>query len=90
MDNADPEQRSRIRVQVPQVYGEGISGWAVRCVPPGWDLELLKPHSDHPGSPPLVHDHNHERFKKVPDNGQSIWVMFVGGDPDHPVWIGTF
>jgi hypothetical protein len=26
----------------------------------------------------------------TPSVGQGIWVMFEGGDPSFPVWIGTF
>lgn len=25
----------------------------------------------------------------VPAIGQGVWVMFVGGDPEHPVWFGA-
>lgn len=26
----------------------------------------------------------------VPAANQGVWVMFEGGDPSHPVWVGTF
>lgn len=26
----------------------------------------------------------------VPAIGKGIWIMFEGGDPDHPVWMGTW
>lgn len=26
----------------------------------------------------------------VPKVGQGVWVMFEGGDPGFPVWVGTF
>jgi Type VI secretion system/phage-baseplate injector OB domain len=25
----------------------------------------------------------------LPPAGTSVWIMFEGGDPAHPVWIGT-
>jgi hypothetical protein len=25
-----------------------------------------------------------------PAVGQGVWVMFEGGDPSHPIWVGTF
>jgi hypothetical protein len=27
--------------------------------------------------------------KSVPATGAVVWVMFVGGDPNFPVWIGV-
>ena len=27
---------------------------------------------------------------QTPEVGQGIWVMFEGGDPAYPVWMGTF
>lgn len=27
---------------------------------------------------------------KVPAVGQGVWVMFEGGDPSYPIWMGTF
>jgi hypothetical protein len=32
-ENIDPEQIGRVLVQVPDVLGEGISSWALPCVP---------------------------------------------------------
>ena len=26
----------------------------------------------------------------VPAIGQGVWVMFEGGDPDFPVWVGVY
>jgi hypothetical protein len=26
----------------------------------------------------------------VPTIGQGVWVKFIGGDPDYPVWSGAF
>jgi hypothetical protein len=26
----------------------------------------------------------------VPNIGQGVWVTFIGGDPDYPVWSGSF
>jgi hypothetical protein len=27
---------------------------------------------------------------EVPEIGQGVWVMFEGGDPNFPVWLGVF
>ncbi|MDH3404188.1 MAG: phage baseplate assembly protein V [Acidobacteriota bacterium] len=34
-DNADPEQRGRLRLRIPSVLGDGESGWALPCLPFG-------------------------------------------------------
>jgi hypothetical protein len=26
----------------------------------------------------------------VPDIGQGVWVSYIGGDPEHPIWHGKF
>lgn len=31
----------------------------------------------------------HSPHRKVPRVGQTIWVMFEAGDPEHPVWMGV-
>lgn len=33
INNIDPEQRGRLLVQVPDVLGQGVSSWAMPCVP---------------------------------------------------------
>ena len=34
-DNADPEQRGRLRLKVPSVLGDSVTGWALPCLPFG-------------------------------------------------------
>lgn len=34
-DNDDPEQRGRLRLSVPSVLGEALTGWALPCLPFG-------------------------------------------------------
>jgi hypothetical protein len=36
---------------------------------------------------PAVAEHTPHRL--VPKVGQFVWVMFVAGDPEYPVWIGV-
>lgn len=31
----------------------------------------------------------HTYHRNVPEVNQMVWVMFVGGDPDFPVWMGV-
>ena len=37
-----------------------------------------------------VNGTNHTPHRKVPDLDQGVWVMFEGGDPNFPVWIGVY
>lgn len=31
----------------------------------------------------------HTYHRTVPNVGQKVWVMFIGGDPNFPVWMGV-
>lgn len=46
LDNHDPLRQGRIRVEVPEVLGDGTMGWAMPCVPyagPGVGLLAIPP-----------------------------------------------
>jgi uncharacterized protein involved in type VI secretion and phage assembly len=71
VDNADPENRGRLRLRIPATLGnEVVSGWALPCAPYGGAAD--------------------QGFFFIPENESSVWVEFEGGDPDYPVWVGTF
>jgi len=60
-DTNDPLDLGRVRLQVPQIFGEEVTGWA-------WPIDkTLTPIANKP-----------------------TWVMFEGGDPNFPLWLGTF
>ena len=61
VDTADPDNRGRITLQVPQILGNAVTGWA-------W---------------PIIGGY-------VPKPGDGCWVMFEGGDPNFPLWLGAF
>lgn len=51
--------------------------------------ELTHDHTD--STDPLeVNGTEHTPHRKVPDLKQGVWVMFEGGDPNFPIWMGVF
>jgi hypothetical protein len=62
-NNNDPEGFNRIKVIVPQVFGNSTteSDWAWPNLPLGY----------------------------LPNTGDVVWIMFQGGDTEHPVWTGS-
>lgn len=32
---------------------------------------------------------SHTAHNRVPKLNQTVWVMFIGGDPNFPIWIGV-
>jgi len=71
VDNADPENRGRLRLSIPNVLGNDVvSGWALPCVPYGGAAN--------------------QGFFFIPENEANVWVEFVGGNLDYPIWVGSF
>jgi len=66
-DNNDPEQLGRLKVAVPSLLADAVSGWAWPAVPyAGAGIG----------------------FFFMPQVGDLVWVEFIEGDLDHPVWTG--
>jgi hypothetical protein len=61
--NSDPLNKGRLKLQVPQVLGDAVTGWAWATHRPGI-------------------------ANVVAPVGTAVWVMFEGGDPSFPMWIG--
>jgi hypothetical protein len=140
VDIEDPELDNRIRLKVPQILGDSVTGWAKACLPVVSNADHLdhEPHLasavasvlanhsatittgsasagtahthtvalnlSHTGnSGELTHPHvastddqdpdpatsEHTPHRKVPRLNQRVWVMFIAGDPNFPVWIGV-
>jgi hypothetical protein len=51
--------------------------------------ELTHDHEDS-DDPLEVNGTEHTPHRKVPNLEQGVWVMFEGGDPNFPIWMGVF
>lgn len=69
-DIADAEQRGRVRVTVPAVWGDRVDHWALPCLPFGGLAA--------------------QGLFSVPEVGAQVWVEFEAGNPEFPIWTGTF
>lgn len=77
VDIADPQKRGRLRALVPEVLGDVASGWAEACFPYGGG-----PNFGTFSVPPVTKDGDAYTT--------GVWIEFRGGDPQHPIWVGTF
>ena len=98
-NNADPDSKYKIKLQVPQILGTAETDWAKPCLPVVVDAD----HGDNgglttttsavndggTGSSSHFHNVTLTTHKKVPTIGQKVWVMFISGDPNYPVWLGV-
>lgn len=96
VDNTDPISNNRIRLQVPQVLNLNVTNWAYPCTPVT-DISTHLAHVDTVTSTSTSgHTHSvtlnssHSPHTSYPNIGQGVWVMFEGGDPNFPVWIGVY
>jgi hypothetical protein len=71
---ADPEKRGRIRVRVPQVYGDTTEDEYVADEALPWAMPCF-PSAGHAWTPPV---------------GSEVWVAFWLGSPEWPVWLGAW
>ena len=68
-DAHDPVMTGRIRARVPDVMGDGESGWALPAAPFGGSAT---------------------GFFALPTVGSGVWIEFEHGDPDFPIWSGSW
>ena len=81
-NNADPEGFYRVRATVPQVFGDTTTettwAWPV-FAPPVTRFVTY--------SGGVAH---HDPTYGTPIPGEGVIISFVGGDPEHPMWMGVW
>ena len=97
-NNEDPDNLYKIKLKVPQVLGDSETAWASACLPVTDNsthtahTEVLTSSTPSTGT---SHTHTvtlnleHSAHVKIPNINQKVWVMFIGGDPNFPVWMGV-
>lgn len=64
VDNNDPLGKNRLKLKIPQLIGDLVTGWCWGIFP----------------NTAIV----------LPDIDEGVWVVFEGGDPSYPTWLGSF
>jgi len=77
-NNKDPLKLGRVKVRVPHVYGStgGGSGFVATNDLP-WAL---------PAGMPAGGSARSGGFSQLPDVGDKVWVRFLDGEPEKPIW----
>lgn len=77
-NNKDPLKLGRLKVRVPHVYGStgGGSGFVATNDLP-WAL---------PAGMPAGGSARSGGFSQLPETGDKVWVRFLDGEPEKPVW----
>jgi uncharacterized protein involved in type VI secretion and phage assembly len=66
-DRADPEQLGRLKLRVPSLLADAVTGWA-------W--------------PAAAYAGAGIGLFAIPQQGDLVWVEFLEGDLEHPIWSG--
>jgi len=81
---ADPQGGS---VTIPALTVVAKAGAGTLTHPRKTAANTVQKWNDSQEQTPPVAEHTPHRL--VPYKGQMVWVMFVAGDPEYPVWIGV-
>lgn len=76
--NTDPLKLGRIKVRVPHVYGSDATGSGYIGTN---DLPWALPAGMPAGGSALSGG-----FSQIPENGDKVWVRFLDGEPEKPIW----
>lgn len=82
--SADPQGGS---VSIPALTVVAKAGAGTLKHPRKTDPNTAQKWNDSQEQTPPVAEHTPHRL--IPYKGQMVWVMFVAGDPEYPVWIGV-
>lgn len=74
VDNQDPMKLGRVRLQVPEIFGDLITDWAFAKT----------------GSIGTGKDGIDKGYFFVPDVGDGVWCEFESGSPYHPRYSGVW
>lgn len=77
-NNRDPLKLGRLKVRVPHVYG--INGSTTGCISTSalpWAM---------PAGMPAGGSGNSGGFSHIPEVGDKVWVRFLDGEPEKPIW----
>lgn len=87
-NNVDPEGFSRIKATCPQVFGNHLveTDWAWPIFPSGWGEQsgYVVYYSGGSATPP-----DSPITRSTPNPGVGVWLVFEGGDEEHPVYLGV-
>lgn len=98
--NSDPLNKYQLQVQVPQIHGTEVTNWIPAVLPvTHLSSQIAQTLTTTPtnvsggtggGTVPAltVTAKSTPVLPIIPAVGQHIWVMFIAGDPEFPVWIG--
>ena len=76
----------RVKVQVPILYGAvEMPAWCLPCWPPKGTVTFTV---NFPSGGSA--NFNVVTAWTPPPVGTGVWVEFMCGDPDYPVWVGTY
>jgi len=78
--NRDPEKLGRLKVRVPHVYGVLAGGSGSSYIGTN-DLPWAMP-----AGMPAGGSKTSGGFSHIPETGDSVWVRFLDGEPEKPVW----
>jgi uncharacterized protein involved in type VI secretion and phage assembly len=76
VDNNDPDKRGRLKVYIPFIHDEDYRN----------DTDRL-PWTEYMA---LDGGGNNYGFVFIPNKGDTVWITFINGEYQYPVWVGTW